>query len=296
MQTLTEIRRLLDERGLTPKRSLGQNFLHDHNHIRRLVDASGVAPGGLVLEVGPGTGALTDWLLERGAIVVACELDEALADLLTDRLAEPIARDRLTLVRGDCLSDKHTLNPALTAALGDRPFRLVANLPYGAASPLMATLATDFHPALRSPAPCLGQFVTIQKEVAQRVRAAPGGKEFGELAIVVQAMAGVGRIATLPPGCFWPAPKVTSEMISIVPRQAPLTLRPDRLERLCRVLFTHRRKQLGGVLGAAGITIDLPPGVSPSQRPEQLTVEQLIALSDRAALFLDDPRCGRPAE
>lgn len=282
MQTLTDIKRLLEEQGLRPNKALGQNFLCDHNLIRRLVDASGVGEGELVLEVGPGTGALTDALLERGCDVVACELDRGLADLIA--LRHGSAGDRFRLVRGDCLERKSALNPEIERELGGRPFKLVANLPYGAASPLMALLATRYHPAVASTgAKCLGQFVTIQKEVAQRLRAGPGTSDFGELGVIVQAMCAVARLATLAPECFWPRPKVTSEMVSIVPLDAPLTDQPDRLSALCRLLFTKRRKQLGTILSSAGQSAALPAAIPATARPEQLTVAQLVDLSRRMA-------------
>lgn len=268
VQTLSQIKVLLQARGLSPNHALGQNFLCDHNLITKLIDASGVAHADLVLEIGPGTGTLTESLLERGATVVACELDRGLVDLLTETLADHIAAGRLTLVHADCLESRRALNPALADALGDRPFKLVANLPYGAASPLMALLATD--PA------CRGQFVTIQKEVAMRLRAVPGTKDYSELGVIVQAMAEVSKIATLPPECFWPRPKVTSEMIAITPRDTPLTEDPPALARLCHTLFTRRRKQIGAILGR---NTPLPEGVDPTARPESLSVEQLVALS-----------------
>lgn len=280
MQTLTEIKRLLEEQGLRPNKALGQNFLCDHNLIRRLVDASGVGAGDLVLEIGPGTGALTDELLERGCEVIACELDRGLADLIAMRHAG--TGERFRLIRGDCLERKSSLNPEIALALGNRPFRLVANLPYGAASPLMALLATRYHPAVAGEAPrCLGQFVTIQKEVALRLRAAPGTSDYGELGVLAQAMCNVSRVATLAPECFWPRPKVTSEMVSIVPLGAPFTSRPDRLAALCRLLFTKRRKQLGTILSSAGLEIEMPPGVQATMRPEQLGVMQLVELAQR---------------
>lgn len=281
MQTLSEIRRLLDERGLRPKRSLGQNFLHDHNLIRRLVDASAVGEGDLVLEVGPGTGALTECILARGARVIACEIDDDLAELLGERFAPDIASGRLVLVHADCLDGKHALGGKVADAIGSRPFRLVANLPYGAASPLMVILATARHPATAGAGPCLGQFVTIQKEVADRVRAETGTRDYSELSVMVQAMSRVRRIAALPPGCFWPPPKVTSEMIAIEPRDKPLTNDPAHLERLCRVVFSKRRKQIGPVLQHAGLLGSLPEGVDAASRPEQLSVEQLVAIADR---------------
>jgi len=266
VQTQSEIKAMLESRGLSPRHALGQNFLCDHNLIRRLVDAAGVGEGDRVLEVGPGTGALTEHLLERGCAVVACELDRGLADLLRERLG---GRPGFTLIEGDCLLGKRGLNPAVVEALGTRPFTLVANLPYGAASPLLVTLLVD-HPL------CGAMHVTIQREVADRLRARVGTRDYGELGIIVQALAEVKKIATLAPECFWPRPKVTSEMVSVVRRAAPLTDDPRRLLDLCRRLFTQRRKQLGTILGRSTA---LPAGIEASQRPEQLSIERLEELA-----------------
>jgi 16S rRNA (adenine1518-N6/adenine1519-N6)-dimethyltransferase len=274
VQTLSEIKDLLASRGLAPTKRLGQNFLVDQNLLRRLVEAAGVGPGDVVLEVGPGTGTLTEELLDRGCEVVACELDRGLADLLRERLGGRSA-GRFTLVEGDCLAGKRAVNPEILAAIGGRPFRLVANLPYGAATPLMLTLLVD-HPA------CSAMHVTIQREVADRLRAAPGTKEYGELSIVAQALAELERICLAPPECFWPRPQVTSEMLSVRRRRTALTNEPHRLQALCRRLFTKRRKQIGAILGRA---TPLPPGVPGDMRPENLTVEAAIALA--AALPAD---------
>ncbi len=271
MQTLTDIRRLLDSRGLSPRKSLGQNFLIDHNLIRKLVDASGIGAGDLVLEIGPGTGTLTDELLDRGCRVIACEIDEHLAALLRDRFAE---REGFTLVEGDCLESKRELSRATAAALARRPFTLVANLPYNAATPLMLTLLCE-HPE------CRGLFVTIQREVADRLLAAPGTRDYGPLAVVAQAVGEVLHIATLPPECFWPRPDVTSAMAAVVRRPSPLAPDARALADFCQKLFSQRRKQLGSVLGRGG---RWPEGISPTQRAEQLTVEQLIALHRALAL------------
>jgi 16S rRNA (adenine1518-N6/adenine1519-N6)-dimethyltransferase len=150
----------------------------------------------------------------------------------------------------------------------------VANLPYGAATPLMLNLLIDF-PA------CARQGVTIQREVAQRLAAQPGSKDYGTLSVVAQAMATVEIIAKLPPECFWPRPEITSAMVLLTRREQPATAHPARLALLCQRLFSQRRKQLGGVLGRETA---LPPGVQPTQRAEELSVEQLVWLAERVTM------------
>ncbi len=263
MQTLAQIRAILDQRGLRPKKSLGQNFLIDHNLLRKLVDASGVQRGETVLEVGPGTGTLTDALLERGARVIACELDNDLQDLLRERYADA----PVEVIHADCLASDRTLAPVVRDALGDGPFRLVANLPYGAATPLLSTLLIE-HPGCRS------MSVTIQREVADRLAASPGTKAYGAVSIVAQSLASVTKVATLPGSCFWPPPDVASAMVHLE-RRTPCPVADARaLSDLCRVLFATRRKQLRSVLGDG----PLPTGVAPTDRPERLTIEHVAEL------------------
>ena len=262
---------LLAERGLRPKHRFGQNFLHDHNLLRKLVDAADISPGDVVLEVGPGTGTLTEELLDRGAQVIACELDEDLAAIVEERLG-----DRITLIRGDCLEKQRQLNAKVVEAIAARPFKLVANLPYQAASPLISTLLIE-HP----PPQCRGQFVTIQKEVAERLMAQPGTKAYGPLTVIVQALAEVHRIAVLSPSCFWPQPEVTSAMVAIVPRQEAERLVADEeaaraFARFITELFTRRRKQLGSIFGRD--RSNWPAGVTADLRPEALSVQQLVQL------------------
>jgi 16S rRNA (adenine1518-N6/adenine1519-N6)-dimethyltransferase len=259
MQTLSDIRQLLSERGLRPRKRFGQNFLHDQNQIRRLIEAADVKSGELVLEVGPGTGALTEALLDRGAI------DRDLAAILHERLGE-----RIKLIVGDCLKGQRELSEDVVAAMGSRSFKLIANLPYQIASPLMAALLMDH-------LNCIGQFVTIQKEVADRLMAQPRTKEYGPLSIIVQALARVERIGTLSPSCFWPAPDVTSAMVSIIPRGTSELPQPSReFARFITDLFTKRRKQLGTILGRD--RTNWPRGVTADLRPEALDVGQLIEL------------------
>jgi 16S rRNA (adenine1518-N6/adenine1519-N6)-dimethyltransferase len=280
VQTLAEIKELLDAHGLRPKRSLGQNFLVDHNLIRKLVDASGVKSGDLVLEVGPGTGTMTEELLARGCEVIACELDDGLAALLAERIPGVPgggAGGRFTLIHRDCLEGKHTLAPEIVTALRGRPFSLVANLPYGAGTPLMMTLLLD-HPACRLMA------VTIQREVADRLLADPGTKDYGSLGIIAQIFAHVERIAKAPPECFWPRPDVSSSMVLLRRRADPITRDGAGLSDVLRNLFAQRRKQLGGLLGPG---IDWPAiaaapgcqGLVPALRAEQLAPTQIVALA-----------------
>jgi 16S rRNA (adenine1518-N6/adenine1519-N6)-dimethyltransferase len=285
MQTLTQIKSLLESRGMSPKRSLGQNFLIDHNLIRKLVDEAGVGAGDLVLEVGPGTGTLTEELLARGCEVIAAELDDGLAAMLAERRGEIPGGERLTVVHGDCLADKQTLAPALAGALRrrlaargsggmDAGFSLVANLPYGAATPLIMTLLVDWPE-------CRRLAVTIQKEVVDRLMAPARSHDRGALSVVAQATAEIKRVAVLPRECFWPRPEVTSAMVVLARRELPLSADARRLSAGCRVVFAQRRKQLGSVLGR---DFPWPEGVLPTMRAEELSVEQAEEISTRLPL------------
>ena len=317
-QTLTEIKTLLSAHGLRPKHKFGQNFLHDGNQMRRIMDAAAIAPRDVVLEVGPGTGALTERLLDAGADVVAVEIDPQLEPVLRHRLGSALDRwvtdggnsasephqnnpgddpeampeggdndaaeswkacggeggeGGATLLIADVLAGKHRINPAVTAAVdarrGGRPFKLIANLPYNVASPLLANLVVD-QPAMSD------AVVMIQKEVADRLAAPPGGKDYGPLGILIQALCEVRTVGTLAPGCFWPPPKVASAVVHLRRRATPLTDDPAALSATLQRLFTRRRKQLGAILGR---DTPLPDGIDPNARPESLSVEQLVALS-----------------
>jgi len=275
VQSVAEIKAVLAQRGDGPKRALGQNFLIDHSKIVALLERAAPGPGSLVLEVGPGTGTLTDELAASGADVLAVELDEFFVEHIRRRFA---STGRVRVHRGDCLERKGDLNVAASSRLdemgaSERGYTLIANLPYNAASGLMVALAWDRR--------CLGQHVTIQRDVAQRVRAEVGTRDYSALTVMLRAVCDARRIATLPPGCFWPSPKVTSEMISIEPRAEAAEriesgLR-EPLERLCRRLFTSRRKTLRSILG----DIAWPAGIDPGMRPEVVAPEELIVLARR---------------
>jgi 16S rRNA (adenine1518-N6/adenine1519-N6)-dimethyltransferase len=278
MQTLSEIRRLLEERGLRPKHALGQNYLHDHNQLRKLVEAAGVTAGELVLEVGPGTGTLTETLLQAGARVVACELDRDMAGIVEDRNAAhlaapgaPLGPGQLRVVRADCLDGKRGLAPALLQALreaGAPTFVLVANLPYQAATPLMALLLEQ-HPE------CRGQFVTIQREVADRLLADEGSDAYGPISVTMGLLARVELIGTVPAGCFWPAPKVVSAMVAVHPHAKRPAFEWAPFSAFVQRTFGQRRKQLGSILGRAEVAA---AGFDPVRRPETLSPDEWVQL------------------
>jgi len=264
-QTCAQIKAMLASRGLSPRKRFGQNFLVDQNLVRKLVDESGVTSGEVVLEVGPGTGTLTEELLDRGCEVVACELDRGLADLLREQFCE---HERLTLIEGDCLANKRQVADEIVCALGGRPFVLVANLPYGAATPLLLALLTE-HPA------CRGMFVTLQREVGDRLVASARDKAYGSISVVAQSLAAVRTIAKLPAECFWPRPEVASVMLRIERLPSCEIDDPASLAAFCQRVFMQRRKQLGSVLGRE---IAWPEGIEPTMRAEQLEPGEIVAL------------------
>ena len=309
MQTLTEIKAMLASRGIHPRKRFGQNFLVDHQKLSQIVEASGIGEGDLILEVGPGTGVLTERLLEVGATVIACEIDRDMCAILRDRLGP---HERFTLIEGDVMAGKHGLAPDVASVLrlppppgegwgrgssdrhdpcddckstsatpphpsspqggGAKTFSLIANLPYNIASPLLATLALDWPTMQRA-------VVMIQKEVGDRIISPPGVKAYGPLSIVMQLAFEIERIATLPPGCFWPAPQIDSVVLRCDRRATPMTDDMPTVVDLAQRLFQQRRKQIGSTLGRDRT---YPPGIEPTMRPEQLTVDQFIALAQES--------------
>ncbi|UYV12620.1 MAG: 16S rRNA (adenine(1518)-N(6)/adenine(1519)-N(6))-dimethyltransferase RsmA [Phycisphaera sp.] len=268
MQTLAEIKELLESRGLRPKRSLGQNFLTDQNLILKLVKACGIAVDSRVLEVGPGTGTLTEALVDTGAQVLSCELDDALAGLLQERLGD---RENFTLIHGDCLEGKRALNPQIIEWLGAEPFRLVANLPYGCATPLMSTLLMHYPT-------CSILGVTIQKELGDRLLATPGNREYGPISVIARAVCDVEKIAHLPPACFWPRPQVDSSMLVLRRRPEPMC-DPYALSTVCGALFQQRRKRIAKPLRELLGDREPPEGVSPDMRAEEVSLQAFCRLA-----------------
>ncbi len=286
-QTLSFLRDRFREVGIDPRTRHGQNFLVDLNLLRLLVDAARLTRDDVVLEIGTGTGSLTGLLSQRAAAVVSVEIDARLHQLASEEL---FGFENVTLLQFDALRNKHTLDPrvmeAVEAQLASRPgsrFKLAANLPYNVATPILTNL-------LECPRPPESLTVTIQKELADRITAAPGTKDYGALSVWIQCQARAELVRLLPPSVFWPRPKVTSAILHIEcqPERRQAIHDLDFFHRFVRQLFLHRRKFLRSVL-VAGYKDSLgKPGVddvlaelslSLESRAEQLDIATMLRLS-----------------
>jgi 16S rRNA (adenine1518-N6/adenine1519-N6)-dimethyltransferase len=248
-QTLSFLRNLLEERGLRPKDKLGQNFLIDLNLLDLLVRTAELTRDDLVLEIGTGTAGLTMRLAELAGAVLSVEVDPGFHALAQETVA---GHPRVTLLQGDILRKKNELNPDVLAALGDalaRPgctrLKLVANLPYAVATPVISNfLLSEF---------AFERIVgMVQWEIAERLSARSGSKDYGALAVLVQALADVELVRRLPPAAFWPRPQVDSAIVCIRPSAAKRAHVGDvqRFRNFLRDLYVHRRKNLRGALAS----------------------------------------------
>lgn len=287
-QTLSFLMRRFAEVGIHPRTGLGQNFLIDPNLQAILVDAAQIEPCDVVLEVGTGTASVTTMLAPRAAAVVTVEIDRQLFQLASEELHD---FRNVHMLQTDALAGKNEVSPQvleavyreLDAAPGRR-FKLVANLPYSIATPLMSNLlALDR-------APC-AMTVTIQKEVADRIAAQPGSKDYGALSIWVQAQCRVETIRLLAPSVFWPRPKVTSAIVQVILDDQLRSRLVDRafFHQFVRSMFAHRRKHLRSELIAAlkdrfsKSDVDqllARLGLDPTIRAEQLDVDTILALCE----------------
>jgi 16S rRNA (adenine1518-N6/adenine1519-N6)-dimethyltransferase len=276
-QTKQQIQSLLADAGATPRHRLGQNFMIDANLVRIVVEAGMIASGDLVIEVGPGTGTLTEELLHHADVLVV-EIDHALAELLRNRFS---ASKNFELIEGDALASKHSLDERLLDSIRKaksmgRTVRLVSNLPYNIASPLIIELLIAGVDVLAC---------TIQKEVADRLRAAPNSSEYGTLSIMVQLLARVEILRTLPPQAFWPRPKIDSALVRLT-RDDRLGNRAAELSNFVRRVFSARRKTLRNAVALAS---DEPEallaavGINPKDRPESVSPDKFLQLFDCAA-------------
>ncbi len=254
MQTLSEIRNMLTEAGLSPLHRFGQSFLIDGNLMAKLLELADVTAEQTVLEVGAGTGSLTEELGDRAGSVVAVEIDRGLCRLLRDRLG---GRENVTLIEGDALAGKSRLSPTVLAALPPTA-HIVANLPFNIATPLVAECLACSWRALAGGPGEQRRFdrltVTVQQEVADRLAAAPGGKDYGPVSVQVALLGSVQLGSALPPEAFWPRPKVASRIVRIDldPAAAGRLTSLDALRNLLTLAFGQRRKQIGAIIRRSG--------------------------------------------
>lgn len=296
-QTATYLKQRLREAGLNPDSRHGQNFLIDLNLLELLARTADVGPQDVVLEVGTGTGSLTALLAASAAAVVTVEIDQHLFQLASEVLA-PF--ENVVMLHQDALRNKNnfhqnvldTVRSQLDAEAGRR-FKLAANLPYNIATPVISNLLlTDLDP--------VSMTVTIQKELADRITAAPGSKDYGALSVWIQSLCDAEVIRVMPPSAFWPRPKVHSAIVQIVPRPKKRARIADLefFHVFVRSMFFHRRKFLRSeVLSAYKHRLDKPAvddilgrlGLGPQARAEQLDVETMLALCELVRQKLNTP-------
>jgi 16S rRNA (adenine1518-N6/adenine1519-N6)-dimethyltransferase len=287
-QTVSYLQKRFDEVGIHPDTRRGQNFLVDLNLLDVLVRQADVRSDEVILEVGTGTGSLTAQVAPLAAAVVTVEVDPRLHQLAREELH---THDNVLMLQQDALRNKNNVHPNLLQAVEQQieareatGYKLVANLPYNIATPLISNL-------LLAPLVPLAMTVTIQKELADRIAASPGTKGYGALSIWVQSVCDTEIVRVLPPAVFWPRPKVSSAFLQITPREEKRARIADVVfyHQFVRSLFFHRRKFLRSVLISAtkhqlskadvdAILAEL--GLPGDCRAEQLDVPTVLALSE----------------
>lgn len=288
-QTRSHLMRLFEEQGLHPRHDLGQNFLIDLNLIEFIVDHAELTQDDVVLEVGAGTGGMTAFLAEWAGHVVSVEYDANMHRLAT---AATEGKQNVTLLNCDALRTKNRIADEVLSAIDlrlheapGRSLKLVANLPYNIATPLVSNLmATDL--------PWVRMVITIQFELALRMKAGPQSDHYGALSVWLQSQSCVEILKKLTPKVFWPRPKVDSAIVLITPDVA----KRDRIRNrqffleYVRGAFAHRRKLLRGVLAGmyqahlARKDVDeilAQLSLSENSRAEELTPEQHVDLANR---------------
>jgi 16S rRNA (adenine1518-N6/adenine1519-N6)-dimethyltransferase len=271
-----EIRGLAAELEVRPTKKLGQNFVHDANTVRRIVELAGVGPGDVVLEVGPGLGSLTLGLLDSGAAVSAVEIDPVLAARLPATAAEhaPERAARLIVLTQDALKLRATDLPT-------PPSTLVANLPYNVAVPVVLHLLAELPSLARA-------LVMVQTEVADRMAAGPGSRIYGVPSVKLAWYGRARKVAPVPRAVFWPVPNVDSALVAFERAAQPVA--PVDRETVFTVIdaaFAQRRKTLRAALaswaGSAERAAEVlrVAGIDPSTRGEQLTVSDFARIAER---------------
>jgi 16S rRNA (adenine1518-N6/adenine1519-N6)-dimethyltransferase len=266
---LSEMRQILTEREIQLTKSLGQNFLHDANQLRRIVEAAHLTTADNVLEIGPGLGPLTDLLLQKSARVLAIEMDERLVHYLEERFKNP----KLEILHAD------GLQIARDKSRDWSEWKLVANLPYSVASPILVELSEN-------PRAPKSLTITLQLEVAKRIQSKAGDEDYGILSLLLQVRYESTEFLRIPAASFFPAPNVDSACITLQLRSTPL-LPIDQLpafKRIVKKAFSERRKMMLKLLKQQWPAEKLTQafdqiGLSPQIRAEAVTLEQFVRLT-----------------
>jgi 16S rRNA (adenine1518-N6/adenine1519-N6)-dimethyltransferase len=286
MQTKRQIQQLLEAAGIRPNKRLGQHFLVDLNLMRLLVDSADIKKNDFVLEVGCGTGSLTEILAEKAGRVVAVELDAKLIQIAQNQLQKA---KNIDFINVDILENKNTINPTVINSLMhirnefSGRFLLVANLPYNVGSPVMLNLTMG-------PIPVDRTYVTVQKEVADRMTAEPNSKNYGILSIILAATGNVKTIRKLKPQVFWPRPKVDSAMVcyEFDPKKACRIKNMQSFREIVGFFMGHRRKT---ILACSRLTgekylkiknwteIFLKCDIDSHKRPDELSPDDYINIT-----------------
>jgi len=255
---------------IRPKKRFGQNFLRDQQVIARIIDAARLAPDDRVLEIGPGLGVLTEQLLARAGLVQIVEIDRDLAGQWLEQ-----ADDKLRVIQGDIL--------ALDWAelLGADGWKLVANLPYNISSQVVFRILDHRRSFTRL-------VLMFQKEVGERLLASPGGKDYGILSVFCQLWFDVQRVVKVPPGAFYPAPKVDSVVLCFTPLPGPRVPVADEafFRQVVKAAFAQRRKTLRNTLKGGGFDPQLiedaleRAGIDPGRRAETLDLNEFRLLAE----------------
>ncbi|WP_318708210.1 16S rRNA (adenine(1518)-N(6)/adenine(1519)-N(6))-dimethyltransferase RsmA [Candidatus Acetatifactor stercoripullorum] len=261
------------------QKKFGQNFLIDERVLDRIISASEITKEDCVLEIGPGIGTMTQYLAERAGTVTAVEIDRALIPILEETLCD---YSNVTVIHGDIL--KFDINQLVQEKNGGRPIKVVANLPYYITTPIIMGL-------FEKQVPLKSITVMVQREVAERMQAQPGTKDYGALSLAVQYYAKAEVVANVPPNCFIPRPSVGSAVVRLLRHERPPVQTKDeaRMFALIRASFNQRRKTLVNSLGNAGelhiskeqvFEALAQMGLSPTIRGESLSLEQFARLNN----------------
>lgn len=260
--------------NLRMSKKLGQNFLIDHSIVQGIVDAAQIVPGEKVLEIGPGIGTLTQGLAEAGACVTAVELDKKLPAVLAQTLA---GYENVNIVLGDILKVN------IPEIMGEGSFKVAANLPYYITTPIVMALLEQRLPISR-------MVTMVQKEVAERMVANPGGKDYGALSVAVQYYTIPSIVLDVPPKSFIPAPEVDSVVICCEVREKPAVEVIDEkmFFRVVKAAFGQRRKTFNNALKSMGIdkeqvqAVLAAAGIDGTRRGETLSLQEFAAVADAA--------------